>query len=100
MPTLKDCLVHCKRYVDDTHANIEPDKIDHIMKKLNFYYQEIQFTYELEKYQRVSFSDVSIRRLTNRKLETTVFRKETNTYIYINWNSHAPLQWKIGTLKI
>ena len=100
MPTLKDCLVHCKRYVDDTHVYIEPDKIDHIMKKLNFYYQEIQFTYEFEKYHRVSFSDVSIRRLTNRKLETTVFRKETNTYIYINWDSHAPLQWKIGTLKI
>ena len=69
------------------------------MKKLNTYHEQIQFTYELEKYQRISFIDVSIRRLTNGKLETTAFRKETNTDVYMNWNSHAPMQWKIGTLK-
>ena len=65
VPTLKDCLVQWKRYVDDTHAHIEPDKIDYVIKKLNIYHQQIQFTYELEKYQRISFLDVSIRRLTN-----------------------------------
>ena len=69
------------------------------MKKPNTYHQQIQFTYELEKYQSVSFLDVSIRRLTHGKLETTVFRKERNTDIYMNWNSHAPMQWKIDTLK-
>ena len=95
VPTLKDW----KRYIDDTHAYIKPSKIDYLMKKLNTYHEQIQFTYELEKYQRISFIDVSIRRLTNGKLETTVFRKETNTDVYMNWNSHAPMQWKIGTLK-
>ena len=99
VPTLKDCIVHCKRYVDDKHAYTEPENIDYVIKKLNTYHQQIQFTYELEKYQRISFLDVSIRRLANGKLETTVFRKETNTDIYMNWNSHAPMQWKIGTLK-
>ena len=68
------------------------------MKKLNAY-QQIQFTYEIERYQCISFLDVSIRRLTKGKLKTTVFRKETNTDIHMNWNSHAPTQWKIGTLK-
>ena len=82
-----------------THVYIEPDKIDYVMKKLNTYHQQIQFTYKLEKYQRISLLDVSIRRLTNGKFETTVFRKETNTDAYMNWNSHAPMQWKIGTLK-
>ena len=76
---LKDCLVHWKRYVDDTHAYIDPGKIDCVMKKLNTYHQQIQFTYELEKYQRILFLDVSIRRLTNGKLGTTVFRKGRNT---------------------
>ena len=38
-------------------------------------------------------------RLTNGKPDTTVFRKETNTDIYMNWNSHAPMQWKTDTLK-
>ena len=41
----------------------------------------------------------SIRRLTNGKLETTGFRKETNTDVYMNWNSHTPMQWNIRTLK-
>ena len=99
VPTLKDCLVYWKRYVDDTHAYIEPDKIDYVMRKLNTYHQHIQFAYELEKYQHISFLVVSIRILTDGKLETTAFRKETNTDVYMNWNSHAPMQWKIGTLK-
>ena len=76
---LKDCLVHWKRYVDDTHAYIDPGKIDYVMKKLNTYHQQIQFTYELEKYQRILFLDVSIRKLTNGKLGTTVFKKGRNT---------------------
>ena len=54
------------------------------MKKLNTYHQQIQFIYELEKYQKILFLDVSIRRLTHGKLERTVFRKETNTDIYMN----------------
>ena len=39
VPTLKDCLLHWKQYVDDTHAHIKPDKIDYVMKKLNTYHQ-------------------------------------------------------------
>ena len=62
VPTLKDCRVHWKRYVDDTYAYIEPHKIDYVMKKLNTYHQQIQLTYKLEKDQRISFLDVSIRR--------------------------------------
>ena len=99
VPTLKDSLVHWKRYLDDTHAHIEPERIDYVIKKLNTYHQQIQFNCKLEKYLRISFLDVSIRRLTNGKLKATVFRKETNTDIYMHWNSHAPMQWKIKTLK-
>ena len=33
VPTLKDCLVQWKRYVDDTHAYIKPDKRDYVIKK-------------------------------------------------------------------
>ena len=99
VPTLKNCLGHWKSYVDDTHAYIKPDKIHYVMKKLNSYHQQVQFTYKLEKYQHIMFLDFLIRRLTNGKLETIVFRKETNTDVNINWNSHAPIKWKIGTLK-
>ena len=32
-------------------------------------------------------------------LRQQFYKKETNTDIYINWNSHARMQWKIDTLK-
>ena len=32
-------------------------------------------------------------------METSVYRKATCTNIYINWRSHAPSNWKIGTLR-
>ena len=30
--------------------------------------------------------------------ETCVPRKDTSTDLYINWNAHTPLEWRIGTL--
>lgn len=36
---------------------------------------------------------------TGDNIETCVFRKRTNTDIYIHWNSLAPFQWKYRTLK-
>ena len=36
---------------------------------------------------------------TGDNIETCVFRKLTNTDIYIHWNSFASFQWKFSTLK-
>ena len=33
------------------------------------------------------------------ELSSSVYRKKSNTDIYINWYSHAPSQWQIGTLR-
>ena len=41
-----------------------------------------------------------ITRNTNDTINTTVYRKPTNTDIYINWHSHSPLQWKKTTAKV
>ena len=32
-------------------------------------------------------------------IETTVYRKATNSDIYLNWKSFSPCSWKRGTLK-
>ena len=40
-----------------------------------------------------------ITRISFNEIETSIYRKESNTDIYINWYSHAPSQWKIGTLQ-
>ena len=66
---------------------------------MNSYHPNIQLTHEIEENQKITFLDVLIIRTRDNKLETTVFRKETNTDLYINWNSHAPIQWKRGSLK-
>ena len=33
------------------------------------------------------------------RFETTLYRKETNNDLYINWESQAPVEWKRTTLK-
>ena len=53
---------------------------------------------KLKKPLKITFLDVIITRTENNKLETTIFRKELNTDFYINRNSHAPIQWKRGSL--
>ena len=93
IPSLNPYLCHWKRFVDDTHAYIDPQKVESILNKLNDYHPNIEFTFELEENNSINFLDVNIKRISNNKLETTVYRKTTNTDIYINWNSHAPSEW-------
>ena len=53
---------------------------------------------EIEKNSQIPFSDaLLIRNLET--ISTTVYRKVTNTDIYIYWKSFAPSNWKWGTLK-
>ena len=47
----------------------------------------------------IPFLDVRITKTNDHQIETSVYRKETNTDIYMNWYSHAPTIWKIATLK-
>ena len=99
LPSIKKHVAHWKRHVGDTHAYIDPSKTEFVLKKLNSYHRNIQLTHEIEENQKITFLDVLIIRTRDNKLETTVFRKETNTDFYINWNSHPSIQWKWGSLK-
>ena len=99
LPKLELYLRNWKRYVDDTFAYVLPDKIDMILHELDSYHPNIKFTYELESYSKLAFLDVSAIRANNNKVETSVYRKATCTNIYISWRSHAPSNWKIGTLR-
>ena len=87
------------RYVDDTFAFIKPNKENEIQEILNGFHQNIKFTYENEVDQKIAFLDVLVSRKDDRGLETKVYRKATNTDIYMNWHSHAPSTWKISTLR-
>ena len=99
LPSIKKHVAHWKRYVDDTHAYIDPSKIEFVLENLIRHHPYIHFTHEIKEGQKIMFLDVLITRTGNIKLETKVFRKETNADLYINWNSHASIQWKQGSLK-
>ena len=98
LPKVSNYLCYWKCYVDD-NAYVVPEKIGFILKELNSYHPNIKFTYELEENNKITFLNVLINRINFSEIETSVYRKESNTDIYINWYSHAPLQWKIGTLQ-
>ena len=70
-----------------------------ILHELNSYHSNIKFTYELKSYNKLTFLDISARRTNDNKVETSVYRKATCTNIIINWHSHDPSNWKIGTLR-
>ena len=66
---------------------------------LNSYHQNIEFTFEIERNFMLSFLDCLLVRRSG-SIDSAVFRKETNTDIYLHWDSFAPRTWIIGTLKL
>ena len=76
-----------------------PTKVEFLLKKLNNYHANVNFTFELQKNNEINFLDVLIKGVNNNKLETGVYRKPTSIDIFIKWNAHAPTEWKIGTLR-
>ena len=70
LPPIKKHLAHWKRYVDDTHTYIDPSKIEFVLEKFNSYHPNIQFTYEIEENQEITFVDILITRTKDDKLDT------------------------------
>ena len=99
IPQLGNIVCSWIRFVDDTFVFIKPDKVDMVKQRLNGFHKNIKFTHESEHNDALPFLDVLIRRSQNGELETSIYRKETNTDIYMNWYSYAPNTWKIATLK-
>ena len=66
---------------------------------MNSYHPNTQFTLELEKNKQITFLDVLAKWTPPNQIETCVHRKEATTDLYINCNSHAPMDCKIGTLR-
>ena len=99
VPKLHSHLQFWKRYADDTFTIVKEGSISHVLQQLNSFHPNIQFTFEIESSGRIPFLEFLIIRKKS-KIETTVYRKSTDTGIYLNWFSFAPNTWKRGTLKI
>ena len=92
-------LCHCGIDMSMTLTFIQDDKIDYVLEILNNFHPSIKFTYEKEQDGCIAFLDVKLIRKVNGSFITEVYRKKTDTNIYLHWKAYAPDTWKIGTLK-
>ena len=78
------------RYVDDTFTFIRKGKAEEVQRKLNEFHESIDFTFEREKNGVIYFLDVLVITKEDRSFDTEVYRKKTDTNLYINWGAFAP----------
>ena len=88
-----------RRYVDDTLV-IMPDAkaADDFLTTLNNSHSDINFTMELANNNRISFLGMDIIKNDN-KLDTSVYRKPTNTGLLLHYDSHVDKQYKSCLIK-
>ena len=90
--TLSKDISLWKRYVDDTICFVNSNRISHVLESLNSFHSNIKFTVEIEKGNKIAFLDILLIRYKD-LINTTVYRKKTNTDLYINWNFLSPNSW-------
>ena len=97
VPKLEDRVQKWRRFVGDTF--VCQDWFSRVcLSVLNSFHKNIKFTYEEEQNNTLPFLDVLFIR-DGEKLNSTVYRKDTYNYLYLQWDSFTPISWKRGTLK-
>ena len=81
IPSLGNYLLKWKRFVDDTFVFVLPDKIGYIVNLRDSFDENIHFTFEMEEQNKLAFLDLMVVRNMNDIINTTVYRKPTNTDI-------------------
>jgi len=89
------------RFRDDTWLIWEHslEDLHAFVSYLNLVHPRIQWTFEIEKNNVLSFLDVLIRREDDGSFTTSVFRKKTHSDRYLHFSSDHPLKDKISGLK-
>ncbi|XP_046466612.1 uncharacterized protein [Neodiprion pinetum] len=85
------------RYVDDIITAVPSNKVAEMLSVFNSFHPRLQFTSELESNHRISFLDVLIIN-DNQFIKTDWFHKATWSQRYLNYHSHHPRSYKIGTI--
>ena len=95
IPTISKDISLWKRYVDDTICFVNSSCINHVLELLNSFHSNIKFTIEIEAENKIAFLDILL--IRNKDLvNTTVYRKKTNTDLYINLKIFFPKQLEMG----
>ena len=93
VPVLKEQLYFLKRYVDETITFMKTRLAEYVLSILNSFHLNIEFVYEPKVNSELEFLDVLLLRI-DQNIITTVYKKVTNSDIYLNWNSFCTQSWK------
>lgn len=88
------------RYVDDIFMIMKGTQreINMFLNFMNKIEASIKFTLEIQKDNKLPFLDVMVER-RNGELITYVYRKPTDTGLYLRWTSNQPRKYKINLIK-
>ena len=87
------------RYVDDTHTKQKKKYVEEFTEHINNIDTHIKFTIEKEENGTLAFLDTNTTRKPDGSLKTTVFRKETHTDQYLDFESAQPTEHKLGVVR-
>ena len=95
-PLMKNGILkfYC-RYVDDTLVLVKEDQIDKILKAFKSFHNNLRFTVGKFENEDVHFLDLKI--MNNG--EINIYIKDTNSDLYINYNSYEPWHTKTAWIK-
>ena len=88
------------RFIDDIFAVFDKDeKCSKFFNLLNTQHKNIKFTMEhsLETIETIPSLDVEIK-INYTGIKTWVYRKPTNTNLFLNFNAMCPTKWKSGLI--
>ena len=87
-----------KRFVDDTlSAMPDPEAASEFLTTLNKSHPSVDFTMELEENGRLPFLGMNVIR-NGCRLDTTVYRKPTDTGLLLHYHSHVDVRYKRSLL--
>ncbi|XP_060781028.1 uncharacterized protein LOC132888964 [Neoarius graeffei] len=89
---------HWFRYVDDTLVKIKTHEVEAFSKHVNAVDININFTREDISGNNLAFLDCDVHIRQDRSLSIEVYRKLTHTDQYLLFDSHHPLEHKLGVI--
>ncbi|XP_012811622.2 uncharacterized protein LOC105946468, partial [Xenopus tropicalis] len=90
---------HWFRYVDDTWVKIRSNEVAAFSEHINSVDNNIKFTREDVHENKLAFLDCLISIQEGGILKTEVYRKPTHTDQYLLFDSHHPLEHKLGVIR-
>ena len=87
------------RYVDHTILCVPLNKIQILIDSFNSFHPRLQFTYEREINDRISFLDLELIRLVDGDIITNWYKKITYSWRILNFLSFHPFSNKIAVVK-